>query len=61
MINLVFAPHIWDRDHRTLLDAPAVLLTGRIERSAGTLNLSVRRTDVLDIAVPEHRRRIGHR
>ncbi|WP_073223378.1 error-prone DNA polymerase [Streptomyces sp. NBRC 110465] len=61
MINLVFAPHIWDRDHRVLLDAPAALLTGRIERSAGTVNLAVRRTDALSIATPAHRRHVGHR
>ncbi|MFI1929348.1 hypothetical protein [Streptomyces sp. NPDC020330] len=61
MINLVFAPHIWDRDHRVLLDAPAVLLTGYIERSAGTVNLAVRRTDALSIATPTHRRHVGHR
>ncbi|MER6190160.1 hypothetical protein [Streptomyces cyaneofuscatus] len=61
MINLVFAPHIWDSDHRTLRDAPAVLLTGRTERSAGPINLAVRRTDAPSIATPAHRRHIGHR
>lgn len=61
MINLVVAPNIWDRYHRTLLEAPAVLLTGRIERAAGTVNLVVRHTDALDIALPRHRRNVGHR
>lgn len=61
MINLVFALHIWDRDHRTLLDAPAVLLAGRIERSACTVNLTVRHTDALSITAPVHRRHVGLR
>lgn len=39
--------------HRTLLDAPAVPLTGRIERSAGTVNLAVRRTHALNIATSD--------
>ncbi|CAM5631671.1 error-prone DNA polymerase [Streptomyces griseus] len=61
MINLVFAPHIWDRCHRTLIDAPAALLTGRIERSDGTVNVAVDRVETIPVAAPVPRRHVGHR
>ncbi|WP_103530425.1 error-prone DNA polymerase [Streptomyces sp. SM11] len=61
MINLVFAPHVWDRCHRTLLDAPAVLVTGRIERSDGTVNVAVGRVEALTVAGPVPRRHVGRR
>lgn len=61
MINLVFAPHVWDRCHRTLLDAPAVLVTGRIERSDGTVNVAVGRVEALTVAAPVPRRHVGRR
>lgn len=61
MINLVFAPHVWDRCHRTLLDAPAVLVTGRIERSDGTVNVAVGRVETLTVAAPVPRRHVGRR
>ncbi|MFH9606445.1 hypothetical protein [Streptomyces sp. NPDC017448] len=44
MIDLVFARHIRDRRHRTLPDAPAALLTGPVERSAGSTRAAPART-----------------
>ncbi|WP_405185863.1 error-prone DNA polymerase [Streptomyces anulatus] len=61
MVNLVFAPHVWDRCHRTLLDAPAVLITGRVERSDGTVNVAVGRVEAITVAAPVPRRHVGHR
>ncbi|MGQ4717028.1 error-prone DNA polymerase [Streptomyces anulatus] len=61
MVNLVFAPHVWDRCHRTLLDAPAVIITGRVERSDGTVNVAVDRVEAITVAAPVPRRHVGHR
>ncbi|MEV2259673.1 error-prone DNA polymerase [Streptomyces anulatus] len=61
MVNLVFAPHVWDRCHRTLLDAPAVVITGRVERSDGTVNVAVDRVEAITVAAPVPRRHVGHR
>ncbi|MFJ6146506.1 error-prone DNA polymerase [Streptomyces anulatus] len=61
MVNLVFAPHVWDRCHRTLLDAPAVIITGRVERSEGTVNVAVDRVEAITVATPVPRRHVGHR
>ncbi|MFY0512915.1 hypothetical protein ACOMD4_21335 [Streptomyces anulatus] len=61
MVNLVFAPHVWDRCHRTLLDAPAVLITGRVERSDGTVNVAVDRVEAITVATPVPRRHVGRR
>ncbi|MFI1933012.1 error-prone DNA polymerase [Streptomyces sp. NPDC020330] len=61
MVNLVFAPHVWDRCHRTLLDAPAVIITGRVERSDGTVNVAVGRVEALTVAGPVPRRHVGRR
>lgn len=61
MVNLVFAPHVWDRCHRTLLDAPAVIITGRVERSDGTVNVAVDRVEAITVATPVPRRHVGRR
>ncbi|MGW6285661.1 error-prone DNA polymerase [Streptomyces sp. NPDC055107] len=61
MVNLVFAPHVWDRCHRTLLDAPAVIVTGRVERSDGTVNVAVDRVEAVTVAAPVPRRHVGRR
>ncbi|MFJ5049213.1 error-prone DNA polymerase [Streptomyces sp. NPDC088719] len=61
MVNLVFAPHVWDRCHRTLLDAPAVIVTGRVERSDGTVNVAVDRVEAITVAAPVPRRHVGRR
>ncbi|MGW5987076.1 error-prone DNA polymerase [Streptomyces anulatus] len=61
MVNLVFAPHVWDRCHRTLLDAPAVIITGRVERSDGTVNVTVDRVEAITVATPVPRRHVGRR
>ncbi|WP_405191492.1 error-prone DNA polymerase [Streptomyces anulatus] len=61
MVNLVFAPHVWDRCHRTLLDAPAVIIIGRVERSDGTVNVAVDRVEAITVAAPVPRRHVGHR
>ncbi|MEV7053501.1 MULTISPECIES: error-prone DNA polymerase [Streptomyces] len=61
MVNLVFAPHVWDRCHRTLLDAPAVIITGRVERSDGTVNVAVDRVEAITVAAPVPRRHVGRR
>ncbi|MFJ2026789.1 error-prone DNA polymerase [Streptomyces sp. NPDC087897] len=61
MVNLVFAPHIWDRCHPTLIDAPAVLVTGRVERSDGTLNIAVGQVEPVQVAAPVPRRQVGRR
>ncbi|MFI7291996.1 error-prone DNA polymerase [Streptomyces anulatus] len=61
MVNLVFAPHVWDRCHRTLLDAPAVIITGRVERSDGTVNVAVGRVEAITVAAPLPRRHVGRR
>ncbi|MFD8584205.1 error-prone DNA polymerase [Streptomyces californicus] len=61
MVNLVFAPHVWDRCHRTLIDAPAVLVTGRVERSDGTLNIAVAQVEPIPVAAPVPRRQVGRR
>ncbi|SFF93021.1 error-prone DNA polymerase, DnaE-like [Actinacidiphila alni] len=41
MANLVITPPVWDQIHRILLDAPAVLLDGHIEREDDVTNLIV--------------------
>ncbi|MFJ8252500.1 error-prone DNA polymerase [Streptomyces sp. NPDC094466] len=61
MVNLVFAPHVWDRCHRTLLDAPAVIVTGRVERSDGTVNVAVDWVEAVTVAAPVPRRHVGRR
>lgn len=61
MVNLVFVPHVWDRCHRTLLDAPAVIITGRVERSDGTVNVAVDRVEAITVATPVPRRHVGRR
>ncbi|MFF4257887.1 error-prone DNA polymerase [Streptomyces sp. NPDC001663] len=55
MVNLVFSPPVWERCRRTLLEAPAVLLDGHIERDHGTFNVIVHRAETL--AVPASSRR----
>ncbi|MGC0405323.1 error-prone DNA polymerase [Streptomyces sp. SAI-126] len=45
MINLVFSPPVWDRCRRTLLEAPAVLLDGHVERSHGAVNVIVHQAE----------------
>ncbi|MCX5054752.1 MULTISPECIES: hypothetical protein [unclassified Streptomyces] len=50
MVNLVFSPPVWERCRRTLLEAPAVLLGGHIERDHGAFNVIVHRAE--NLAVP---------
>ncbi|MCX4481764.1 error-prone DNA polymerase [Streptomyces cellulosae] len=57
MVNLVFSPPVWERCRRTLLDAPAVLLEGHVERSHGAFNVIVHRSEALAMPVPAVRRR----
>ncbi|MDX3797100.1 error-prone DNA polymerase [Streptomyces acidiscabies] len=47
MINLVLTPPVWDRYGRTLLEAPAVLLEGHVERAYDAINVLVHRVEEL--------------
>jgi error-prone DNA polymerase len=48
MINLVFSPPVWERSRQAVLEAPAVLLAGHLERDRGSVNLIVHRARALD-------------
>ncbi|MGW1290806.1 helix-hairpin-helix domain-containing protein, partial [Streptomyces sp. NPDC002586] len=41
MINLVFSPPVWERCRRTVLEAPAVILDGHVERAYDAVNVIV--------------------
>jgi error-prone DNA polymerase len=57
MVNLVFAPSVWESYHRTLIEAPAVLLDGHVERSHGSLNVIVHRAEPIAVPASAARRR----
>jgi error-prone DNA polymerase len=57
MINLIFSPPVWERCQRTLLEAPAVLLDGHVERAHGAINLIVHQAEGLTLPAPASRRR----
>ncbi|MEV5887008.1 hypothetical protein AB0L74_30805 [Streptomyces sp. NPDC052020] len=58
MINLVFSPPVWESYHRTVLQAPAVLLDGHLERSYEAVNLLVHHAQIFTGPIgPSHRRR----
>jgi error-prone DNA polymerase len=59
MVNLVFSPPVWERCRRTLLEAPAVLLDGHVEREHGAFNVIVHRAETL--ALPTSARPRGRR
>ncbi|SFF32797.1 error-prone DNA polymerase, DnaE-like [Actinacidiphila alni] len=53
MANLVFTPPVWARVRRTILDAPAVLLDGHIEREYDVTNLIVHTAHPLQVTPPQ--------
>ncbi|MEV6512949.1 error-prone DNA polymerase [Streptomyces sp. NPDC051642] len=60
MVNLVLSPPVWERCHRTLLEAPAVLLDGHVERSYGAVNVIVHQAEAMAVSTasrPRPRRR----
>lgn len=59
MVNLVFAPAVWDHYGRTLIEAPAVLLDGHVERSHGATNLIVHKAEAMTMPAPTARRHFG--
>ncbi|MFE7173683.1 error-prone DNA polymerase [Streptomyces sp. NPDC057616] len=62
MVNLVFSPPVWERCRRVLLEAPAVLLDGHVEREHGSFNVIVHRAASLAVpASPRPPRRVPGR
>jgi error-prone DNA polymerase len=59
MINLVFSPPVWEHHRRLLIEAPAVLLDGHVERSHGAFNVIVHRAEAVSVpaSASRHRRR----
>jgi error-prone DNA polymerase len=57
MVNLVFAPPVWDHYGRILLEAPAVLIDGHVERSHGAINVIVHQAETITMPAPTARRR----
>jgi len=57
MVNLVFSPPVRERCRRTLLEAPAVLLDGHIEREHGAFNVIVHRAESLAVPTSTRPRR----
>jgi error-prone DNA polymerase len=47
-VDSAIGPTVWDRTHRTLLDAPAVLLDGHIERDHDVVNVVVHHAHTVD-------------
>lgn len=47
-VDSAVGPTVWDRTHRTLLDAPAVLLDGHIEREHDVVNVVVHHAHTVD-------------
>ncbi|MGW2748098.1 error-prone DNA polymerase [Streptomyces sp. NPDC001450] len=57
MVNLIFSPPVWERCRRTLLEAPAVLLDGHVERAHDAVNVLVHQAEALAVPAPAVRRR----
>lgn len=57
MVNLVFSPPVWERCRRVLLEAPAVLLDGHVEREHGSFNVIVHRAESLAVPTAPRTRR----
>ncbi|MCX5355524.1 error-prone DNA polymerase [Streptomyces mirabilis] len=59
MINLVFSPPVWEHHRHLLIEAPAVLLDGHVERSHGAVNVIVHRVEAVAVPASTRRRRAG--
>lgn len=57
MVNLIFSPPVWDHCRRTLLEAPAILLDGHVERAYDAVNVLVHQVEAIAVPAPAARRR----
>jgi error-prone DNA polymerase len=57
MVNLIFSPPVWERCRHTLLEAPAVLLDGHVERAHNAVNILVHHAEPLAVPAPTARPR----
>lgn len=57
MANLVISPPVWERCRRILIDAPAILLDGHVERAYDVVNVVVHDVQSLAVPAPAARRR----
>ncbi|MEU6656718.1 error-prone DNA polymerase [Streptomyces sp. NPDC046900] len=58
MVNLVFSPPVWEHCRRTVLEAPAVILDGHVERAYDAVNVIVHSVEGLPVPAPAVRRRL---
>ncbi|MEX2553735.1 MAG: OB-fold nucleic acid binding domain-containing protein, partial [Actinomycetota bacterium] len=54
LVNVICTKGVWDRYRKVARSAKALLITGRLERAEGVINLSAKKFENLSLSLEDH-------